>query len=61
MARINYAERLEKVRAAVAEATNGLEGEEYAEFMELLLSEADGWRMELEESEDDEDDEDEET
>lgn len=47
-------QRIEIVRDAVARATKGLEGAEYREFMELLLSDADGWKMELDETEESE-------
>lgn len=50
--KIKIADRIEIVRSAVAEATQGLEGAAYKEFMETLLADADGWRMELEEMED---------
>jgi hypothetical protein len=50
---MNKAERLEIVRNAVAQPTAGLAGKDYRDFMEELLSDADGWRMELEEMEDD--------
>jgi hypothetical protein len=44
------AERLEIVRNAVATATTALTGQDYRDFMEQLLSDAEGWRMELEET-----------
>ena len=50
---MNTAERLEIVRNAVAQATDGLTGQDYRDFMEQLLSDAEGWRMELEGMEDD--------
>jgi DNA-binding ferritin-like protein (Dps family) len=50
---MNTAERLEIVRNAVAQATEGLTGQDYRDFMEQLLSDAEGWRMEIEEMEDD--------
>jgi hypothetical protein len=49
-------QRVEAVRAAVAEASTGLEGAHYRDFMEVLLADADGWRMELEESGDEDED-----
>jgi hypothetical protein len=48
--------RVEKVRTAIAEASTGLEGQAYRDFMEVLLADADGWRMELEESGDEDED-----
>ena len=53
---MNQAERIEIVRNAVAHAATGLKGKDYRAFMELLLSDAEGWRMELEEMEEQEDD-----
>ena len=53
---MNQAERIEIVRNAVAHAATGLKGKDYRAFMELLLSDAEGWRMELEEMEEPEDD-----
>lgn len=41
--------RIEYVREAVAEASTGLEGAEYAELFEALMSDAEGWRMEEQE------------
>ena len=49
---MTIAERLEIVRSAVATATTGLTGQDYRDFMEQLLSDAEGWRMELDEIED---------
>jgi hypothetical protein len=46
---MTVAERLETVRNAVATATTGITGQDYRDFMEQLLSDAEGWRMELEE------------
>ena len=46
---MNKQERLEIVRSAVAQATAGLTGRDYRDFMEELLADAEGWRMELEE------------
>jgi hypothetical protein len=37
---------IERVRAA--KNNHGLEGDEYVEFLEELLADAEGWRMELE-------------
>jgi DNA-binding ferritin-like protein (Dps family) len=48
---MNMKERLEVVRSAVAQATAGLTGQDYRDFMDQLLSDAEGWRMELEEME----------
>lgn len=42
------AERMEIVRTAVAEASTGLEADEYKDFLEELLADAEGWRMDLE-------------
>ena len=47
---MNKQERLEIVRNAVAQATTGLAGKDYRDFMEELLADAEGWRMELEET-----------
>ncbi len=55
--KMKMSDRLDCVREAVAEATTGLEGKEYREFMEALISDADGWRMELEESDGEEEEE----
>lgn len=43
--------RLERVRSAIATAATGLEGPSYVAFFGRLLSDAEGWRMELEEME----------
>ena len=42
--------RLETVRSAVALASQDLEGRDYRDFLEALLAEAEGWKMELEET-----------
>jgi hypothetical protein len=47
---MNKQERLEIVRSAVAQATTGLAGQDYRDFMEELLADAEGWRMEIEET-----------
>jgi hypothetical protein len=47
---MNKQERLEIVRSAVAQAATGLTGRDYRDFMEELLADAEGWRMELEET-----------
>jgi len=44
--------RVQKVRDAVSEASEGLKGKEYRQFLETLLSDAEGWKMELEELDD---------
>jgi hypothetical protein len=36
-------------RVRDAKDANGLDGDEYVEFLEELLADAEGWRMELEE------------
>ena len=45
------ADRLEVVRNAVATATTGLTGRDYRDLRDQILSDAEGWRMELEEME----------
>ena len=42
------AQRVEVVRNAVADASKGLTNEQYTELFETLISDADGWRADLE-------------
>ena len=45
----NVTEAVEQVRRAVADASTGLRPDEYRAFLEELLADAEGWKMELQE------------
>lgn len=47
-------QRVDDVRSAVAKAATGLTPGQYREFMDVLISDADGWRAEAEENQSDE-------
>lgn len=40
---------IEKVRAAIAEASEGMHGSVYDAFIDELLADAEGWKMERQE------------